>query len=160
VINTRLRAIYVATVVMIGSAMTAPAVGQTVPESEDGRFTFYRAEGGYLRLDGRSGQVSLCARRTASWLCQAVPDDRTAYENEIARLQGDNAILKKELLKRNLALPGGGPPEVGNPIGPRQSDSRQPNEGEFNRAMNFFEMLWRRLVETIANIQRDLARRT
>ncbi len=87
------------------------AVATGPPESEDGRFTFHRADDGYLRLDGRTGQVSLCNRRPAGWLCQAVPDDRLALEAEIARLQGENALLKKELLSRNLPLPNNVRPE-------------------------------------------------
>ena len=63
--------------------------------------------GQLLRLDGRTGQVSLCGRAAAGWACQAVPDERAALEAEIARLQDDNAALKKELLARGLPLPSG-----------------------------------------------------
>src|SRR5262245_22433212 len=91
--------------VLAGSALAAAAaVAQPAPpEAGDGRFTFSRADdGGYLRLDGRTGQVSLCNRRASGWQCQLVPDERVALEAEIARLQSDNAALKKELLSRNL----------------------------------------------------------
>src|SRR5258708_31270223 len=79
----------------------------TPPENEDSRFSFYRAEDGYLRLDGRTGQVSLCTRRPAGWLCQALPEERAAFDAEIARLQGVNAALKKEVLDHDLPLPAG-----------------------------------------------------
>ena len=36
-----------------------------------------------------------------------MPDDRGALDNEIARLHGENAMLKKSLLDRGLPLPGG-----------------------------------------------------
>jgi len=78
----------------------------TVPESDDSRYTFNRVDDGYLRLDGRTGQVSICARRPVGWTCEAVPDERAALEAEIARLQGENTAVKKELLARNLPLPG------------------------------------------------------
>ena len=81
------------------------------PEGDDSRYTFHRVEDGYLRLDGRTGQVSMCARRPVGWACQAVPDERAALEAEIARLQGENAALKKELIARNLPLPGAVKPE-------------------------------------------------
>ena len=38
---------------------------------------------------------------------QPVPDERTALENEIARLQRENGALKKDMLARGLPLPGG-----------------------------------------------------
>src|SRR6266705_2644235 len=100
-----------ATVALGARAQTSPS------ENEDSRFTFHRADDGYLRLDGRSGQVSICTRRPVGWLCQAVPDERAALEVEIARLQTDNAALKKELLAHNLALPGGIQPEPPAKIG-------------------------------------------
>ena len=80
---------------------------QNMPgESDDARYSFNRVDEGYLRLDGRTGQVSLCTRRPAGWACQTVADDRAALEAEIARLQGENAALKKEMLARKLPLPG------------------------------------------------------
>ena len=88
-------------------ALATPAVAQSASsENDDNRYTFNRAEDGYLRLDGRTGQVSLCTRRTVGWACLLVPDERTALELEVARLQNENAALKKDLLARNLPLPG------------------------------------------------------
>ena len=80
--------------------------------SGDTRYTFNRVDDGYLRLDGRTGQVSICAQRPVGWACQAVPDERAALEAEIARLQGESAALKKELIARNLPLPGAVKPEA------------------------------------------------
>ena len=65
---------------------------RTAPRtSENGRYTFNRVDDGYLRLDTRTGQVSICSRRAVGWSCHPMPDERTALENEIARLQDDNA---------------------------------------------------------------------
>src|SRR5262249_46043972 len=82
------------------SAQTAP------PESDNSRYTFNRIDAGYLRLDGRTGEVSICAQRAAGWACQVIPDERAALEAEIARLQAENAAVKKELLAHDLPLPG------------------------------------------------------
>ena len=81
------------------------------PEGADSRYTFHRVDDGYVRLDGRTGQVSMCAQRSVGWACQAIPDERAALEAEIARLQGESAALKKELIARNLPLPGAVKPE-------------------------------------------------
>jgi hypothetical protein len=154
-IRTALLALIVA-----GSALGAPAaLAQTAPpENDDSRFTFHRADDGYLRLDGRTGQVSLCNRRPAGWLCQTLPDDRIALEAEIARLQSDNAALKKELLSRNLPLPGSVKPDPA----PRGEEPRLrlPSDPELNQMMSFLEKVWRRLVEMIVNVQKDLLRKT
>ena len=141
-------------------ALFAPAArGQsTQPDNEDARFTFHGVEDGYLRLDGRWGQVSVCSRRAAGWLCQAVPDERAALESEIARLQADNAALKKELVAHDLPLPGTIKPDsTAKPAEPRL---QLPNDAEFNQVMGFIEKVWRRLAEMITNVQRDLMKKS
>ena len=36
----------------------------------------------------RTGQVSQCRQSDVGWTCKAVPNERSALETEIARLQG------------------------------------------------------------------------
>ena len=123
---------------LAAAAAQAPA---GAPESGDGRFTFHRADDGYLRLDGthRSGlDVQPPASRLA---VPAVPDERTALEAEIARLQGDNAALKKELLSRNLPLPNGMRPE---PPAPAKTAGPAPAASGRRRAQPDHGRSWRR----------------
>src|SRR5258708_35043242 len=96
-------------VLAIAAAAAGPAaLAQTAaPDSENGRYTFNQVADGLLRLDTRTGQVSLCAKKDTGFACNSVPDERTALENEIARLQRENGTLKKEMLARNPPLPGG-----------------------------------------------------
>ena len=70
------------------------------------RYSFNPVADGVLRLDTRSGQVSHCSRSDGGWVCKVVPDERSALETEIARLQSENATTEKELLGRGLPLPG------------------------------------------------------
>ena len=147
--------------IVAGCALAAPAARaqNPQPDNEDARFTFHRIDDGYLRLDGRSGQVSICIRRPAGWLCQAVPDERTALEGEIARLQADNAALKKELIAHDLALPGAIKPDA--PPGKVEEPRLQlPSDAEFNQVVGFIEKVWRRLVEMVVSVQRDLMKKT
>jgi hypothetical protein len=141
-----------------GTATTARGQGSQ-PDNEDARFTFHRTDDGYLRLDGRSGQVSICVRRPAGWLCQAVPDERSALEGEIVRLQSDNAALKKELLAHGLTLPSAVRSEP--PSGKVEEPRLQlPSDAELNQVVGFIEKVWRRLVEMVVSVQRDLMKKT
>src|SRR4249920_743235 len=142
----------VAGLALAGSAAWAQS---PPPEGADSRYTFHRVDDGYVRLDGRTGQVSMCVQRPVGWACQAVPDERTALEAEIARLQGENVTLKKELIARNLPLPGTVKPEppAGKPEEPRV---QLPNDAELNKVMNFMEKVWRRLVEMVVTLQKDM----
>jgi hypothetical protein len=153
--------IRIASVAVIFAGLVLPgAVASaqgTSAENEDSRYTFNRADDGYLRLDGRTGHVSICTRRSVGWACQAVPDERTALEAEIARLQGENVALKKEFIARNLPLPGTVKPEPPAPA-PKAEEPRiqLPSDAELNKMMSFMEKVWRRLVEMIATLQKDI----
>jgi hypothetical protein len=136
------------------SALAAPAFAQDKPDNADGRYTLHRTDEGFLRLDGRTGQVSLCLKRSVGWECQAVPDERSALEGEIARLQGDNANLKRELLAHNLALPGGGRPDVSG-----REELQLPSDAELNRMMTFIEKVWKRMVEMVVTTQKDIMKK-
>jgi hypothetical protein len=136
--------------------LASPAFAQdTPPEKEDSRFSFFHADAGYLRLDGRTGQVSMCTRRESGWLCQALPEERAAFEAEIARLQGDNAALKKVVLSHDLPLPAGVWPDS-----PAAAAGPAPIDHGVNQIMGVIENVWRRLVAMIASVQRDLLKRS
>ena len=138
----------------IWGAGPAQAQAQTTPDGENGRFSFHRADDGYLRLDTRTGQVSICARKTIGWSCHPVPDERSALEGEIARLQIDNGLLKKELLARNLPLPGSINKDA--PVAKLPDvELKLPSDTDLDRVLNFMDKVWRRLAEKMAAIQRD-----
>jgi hypothetical protein len=134
----------------------ASARAQTAaPESEDSRYSLSHTDDGYLRLDGRTGQVSFCTWRTLGWACQAVPDERAALEAEIARLQAENAELKKDLLAHNLPLPGTVKPDA--PAAkPEEPRLQLPSDAELNKMMSFLEKVWRRLVDMVVSLRRDI----
>jgi hypothetical protein len=129
------------------AAFASPAAAQTAPDSENGRYSFSTVPDGMLRLDTRTGAVSLCAKQATGWACNAVPDERAALENEIARLQRENGALKKDMLARGLPLPGG--VASGPPANQRELNLKVPlpSDAEIDRVMSAFEKMWRRLVD-------------
>jgi hypothetical protein len=133
---------------------TATSAQTTMPDSENGRYSL--SPDGVLRLDTRTGQVSHCSRNDADWACRVVPDERSALETEIARLQGENATLKKELLGRGLPVPG-----VSGPSGGKSGelDLKLPDDAEVDKVISFLEKVWRRLVEMGRNVQKDIERK-
>ena len=140
------RSVIILIVAMV-AAFAPAARAQTTPDSENGRYSFSSVPDGMLRLDTRTGAVSLCAKQATGWACNAVPDERAALENEIARLQRENGALKKDMLARGLPLPGG----VASGPAPNQRELNLkvplPSDAEIDRVMSAFEKMWRRLVD-------------
>jgi hypothetical protein len=126
---------------------------ESLPENEHGRYTFKEIANELLRLDSRTGEVAQCSKRAVGWACQALPEDRTALESEIARLQNENAALKREFAARGLALPDG---IKSPPAGKSDSDLKLPSDADLDRAMSFLERAWRRLVDMVQNLQREM----
>jgi hypothetical protein len=148
------RSLAVPLAVVLAALPFAASAQNDAPDSENGRYSFNRVEDGYLRLDQRTGQVSLCARRNMGWSCHPVPDERTALEEEIGRLQRDNAALKKEMLARGITPPGGALSQT--PAAPDKPAAKMPSEADLDRAVAVMERLWKRLVEMVQRWQREM----
>jgi hypothetical protein len=163
-----LRAVVVAAIMLSAFAGTAPLAAQDQPPSpmaepgpDDGRFSFHRVQDNFVRLDGRTGQVSVCGREATGWACRAVPDERTALEEAIGRLQSQNATLKRELLAKGLPLPEGMRPDGAAPSGDAAAgkppgEMKLPSDAEVDRMIGFMGRVWKRLVEMMADFQRDM----
>jgi hypothetical protein len=112
------------------SALASPLRAETpAPPTgvENGRFTMTPVANGFLRLDTRTGQTSLCSVSADQAQCRAGADERAALEAEIARLTRENAALK-----------------AGSPT----ASAPAPDEEErrFNRAMDRAESFMRRML--------------
>jgi hypothetical protein len=142
------------TLTLLLAAFAVASAQTATPDSENGRYSFSPVADGVLRLDTRSGQVSHCSRNDAGWACKLVPDERSALETEIARLQNENATLKKELLGYGLTLPG-----VPGQSKPGEPELKLPTDTEVDKVVSFLEKVWRRLVEMGRNVQRDVERK-
>jgi hypothetical protein len=141
------------------SKPTENAATESKPsENLEGRFTFSRMNDGYVRLDNRTGQVSFCGKRAVGWTCQVAPEDRGVLENEIARVQQENAALKKELLARGLPLPGSMKGEP--PVARNEQTFGLPSDANIDRMKVMVEKAWRRLVDMISALQKDVLKKS
>ena len=155
-----MRSITVAAVIASAGLCATVAPAQDTPgPSDTARYMFHRVQDSFLRLDVRTGHVSQCSWRADGWFCRAAPDERKALESEITRLVASNMALKKELLARGLPLPDGIKPDP--PVNPRGSDDAMLlSDAEIDRMLSFMEKVWRRMVEMMSILQRDMLRKS
>jgi hypothetical protein len=143
------------------------ATAQSMPDSENGRFALSPVAGGIIRLDKRTGAVSICSNTGTGWACYAAPDERAALDAEIGKLQADNEKLKAELAAKEPAVAG----KIDEPLPktdslkkpePKVAESERrieiplPSDRDMDRAMSFLEQAWRRLIEMANRVQKDV----
>ena len=125
------------------------------PDTNGGRYTLTKVTDGFVRLDTQTGEVALCSQRTVGWACLAAPEDRAAFEREIARLRGENAALKQALLSHGLPLPSGATPEP--PAGHNNDFTiRLPDDADIDRAVAYVGRLWNRFVDAVNRAQKQM----
>jgi len=158
-----------AAAVIIG--LGGAALAQSAPDTENGRYALSPAADGVLRLDTRTGTVSICNNSSgAGWACYAVPDERAALDAEIGRLQADNEKLKAQLAAREPTVTGKieealpksdslkkAEPKVAD--GGRKIEIPLPSDQDMDRMMSFLEKAWRRLIDMANRVQKDVSGR-
>lgn len=153
----------VAVMVVSGGLVAA----QSAPDGENGRYSMTPIAEGVLRLDTRTGTVSTCTKNDAGWACYAVPDERTALDAEIGRLQAEVERLKGQLAagptvsgKIDEALPKSDPLKKAGPKvapGERKIEIPLPSDQDVDRVMSFLERAWRRLIDMANRVQKDVS---
>jgi hypothetical protein len=139
------------TAVMTVLLLALTAAHGAEPDSAHGRYAFQAVPDGLMRLDTATGQMSLCAKHAAGWVCAAVADDRAALDAEVGRLARENAQLKSALVAHGLRLPDGVTGEAG-------GSQDLPDDRQLERVMSFFERVWQRLIEMVRILQNDWAK--
>jgi HAMP domain-containing protein len=115
----------VACFVCLAPPAFAEGGGPSAPtQVENGRYSMTPTADGFLRLDTRTGAVSLCKVESGAARCQAAIEERTALNEEIDRLARQNEALKA----RPNASPG------------------LPSQQEFDKALDFAEKFMRRMM--------------
>jgi len=128
--------------VLVAGLTCAATAAPPSSEEKPGRFTMQPAEGGFLRLDTVTGDVSLCARAGSSFECKPVKDDRD-LQAEVARLADENKDLKAEIkrLEGMLGLDG-------SPAQPKPK-LELPTEEDVDKALSYLERMFKKFRDKL-----------
>jgi hypothetical protein len=103
------------------------------PDGQSGRYTMTPTVNGFLRLDTRTGAVSLCAVKDSVAECRAAADDRAALSEEIDRLSKRNAELEARVAG----------------AGSRSPLNALPSREDMGKAMDYAEDFMRRMMRLL-----------
>ena len=111
---------------------TSPAPAPVPAPERDGRYSMTPApDGGFLRLDTRTGAVSHCRVADSGVQCRSGADERAALQSEIDRLAKENEGLKQKLAQGSTG---------------ERLRNALPSEKDIDTALNFMERMMRRMM--------------
>lgn len=106
--------------------------------AQEDRYTLERTEDGYVRMDTRTGQMSICSERAGQLVCRLAVDDRDALQDDLEALQSRLTAVENRL----SALEG--VPAAG-----------LPSEDEFEQGLSYMERFFRRFMDMVKEFDGD-----
>ncbi|MBL4890621.1 MAG: hypothetical protein JKX91_02100 [Rhizobiaceae bacterium] len=132
---------------MVGAIVLAQA--RQTSEISPERYSVSEKDGGVIRVDKTTGQVSFCNVKKSNVICHLGADEREAYVVELERLNERIAVLEKQMEQSPAQTKR---PKKGVP-GITRRDSQL--DKEFDRAMDFAESAMRRFFGMVQNLKKD-----
>jgi hypothetical protein len=115
------------------------AAGAHAQEPDSSRYTLERTENGFVRLDTRTGEMSICTEKTGQLVCRLAADERRAFEESLSDLSA-----RVEELEKRLDM-----------LAPREQDPGIPDEAELDRALTAMEKMMRRFFGMVEELQKE-----
>lgn len=118
-----------AAMLIISASMLLVWAPSPIFAQQSERYQIERTEEGYVRLDTRTGRMSLCQERNNQLVCRYATDESRAYVDDIDTLRD-----RVEALEQRLAA--------------LEADA-VPSEEEFEQGLNYMERFMRRFMGII-----------
>lgn len=122
---------------VLATAAYATAAGA---QDQDGRYRLEKSGEGYVRMDTRSGEMSLCETRGSQLVCTPAADERIALNDTIDRLETRVGALEERLAKLEDS-----------PI--LKPQNLLPSEEEFQRSLSYMERFFRSFMDVVKDLE-------
>lgn len=120
--------------------------------TEPDRYRLEKTQNGYVRMDTRTGQMSICEEKWGELVCKMAADERTAVQDEIERLRTELKALNDRLasvqaLEDRVA-------RLENSATARFERSL-PTEEDFNKTMSYMERFFRSFMGIVRDFENE-----
>lgn len=121
----------------LASALSFPAMAQ-----DTDRYTMEKSENGYVRMDRKTGEMSICEERSGQLVCKLAADERSAFQDEVDRLQDRLSGLEKRVAEI----------ETASRLNP---NALLPDEESFEKSLGYMERFFRRFMDIVKDLDQD-----
>ncbi len=120
-------------------ALVAAGLPVLASAEEQQRYELRETDGGYVRLDTRTGEMSICERRDSRLVCRVAADERTALQDEIDRLDESLRALEGRIAELEKA----------------PAAAVLPSEEQFDRTLGYMQRFFRGFMDIMKEYDRD-----
>jgi hypothetical protein len=121
----------------LASALSFPAMAQ-----DTDRYTMEKSDNGYVRMDRKTGEMSICEERSGQLICKLAADERSAFQDEVDRLQDRLSGLEKRVAEI----------ETASRLNP---NALLPDEESFEKSLGYMERFFRRFMDIVKDFDQD-----
>jgi hypothetical protein len=127
---------------LVVPAVLAALATSSAQAENAGRYRLEKSADGYVRMDTQTGEMSLCGERSGQLVCKSAADERTAFQDEIERLQGTVKGLDERIARLENSLAA-------------RLESSLPSEEDFNKTMSYMERFLRSFMGIVKDLNKD-----
>ena len=127
---------------LVVPAVLASLVTTSAQAEDAGRYRLEKSADVYVRMDVLTGEMSLCMERSSQLVCKSAAEERTAFQDEIERLQGTVKALDERIAKLENSLSA-------------RLESNLPSEEDFTKTMSYMERFLRGFMGIVKDLDKD-----
>ena len=129
------------TIIMVFSALA-----DSSDKDQTARFSIIETAKGFLRLDQKNGNISICKADNGQMTCKLAADERHAYQKEIDSInqQLDKMKVRIDALEGRKSTA---------KLKPDNSDAKE--EEEFDRALKFADKAFRHFFGMVQELKKE-----
>lgn len=127
---------------VIASAFLVSALSLPATAQETDRYTMEKSTNGYIRMDRKTGEMSICEERSGQLVCKLAADERSAFQDEVERLQDRVSGLERRVAEI----------ETASRLNPQ---AVLPTEEDFEKSLGYMERFFRRFMDIVKDFDQD-----
>ena len=141
-------------IAIIAPCLLVPLLAGGASTAEVERYRLEKSPTGYVRMDTKTGEMSICEEKWGELVCKMAADERTAVQDEIERLQADLKVFEERVamvkaLEDRVA-------KLENSL-TAKFERTLPTEEEFNKTMSYMERFFRGFIGIVRDLEGEKA---